>query len=165
MSDDTTTAVDDKGGQSGTYTPPASQADLDRIISERIARERARFADYDQLKAKADEHDKAVEAQKSEAQRAIERAEAAESRVAQFEKEQQISQWKADVAKTAGVPADALRGSSLEELEAHAETLKSLGVGDTKRAVGPYVPGEGGTPNGPVAGSKGDQFAQFLKQQ
>jgi hypothetical protein len=35
------------------WTPPASQADLDRIIEERLARERAKFADYDELREKA----------------------------------------------------------------------------------------------------------------
>lgn len=35
------------------YTAPASQADLDRIINERLARERGKFADYNDLKTKA----------------------------------------------------------------------------------------------------------------
>lgn len=39
------------------WTAPASQADLDRIIQDRLGRERAKFADYDTLKAKADKHD------------------------------------------------------------------------------------------------------------
>lgn len=41
------------GGSSG-YTPPATQADLNRIIGDRVARERARFADYDELKAQVE---------------------------------------------------------------------------------------------------------------
>lgn len=46
------------GSQGGsTYTPPGSQADLDRIVEQRLARERAKFADYDDLKAKAEKHD------------------------------------------------------------------------------------------------------------
>lgn len=57
----------DKGGQE--FKPIASQADLDRIIGERLSRERSRFADYDDLKAKAAEFDKAADAQKSELQR------------------------------------------------------------------------------------------------
>lgn len=36
-----------------TYEAPASQADLDRIISDRVARERAKYADHADLKAKA----------------------------------------------------------------------------------------------------------------
>lgn len=56
------------GGQSGNgdggtsnnspaYTPPASQADLDRIIEQRLARERGKYADYDDLKARAERLD------------------------------------------------------------------------------------------------------------
>lgn len=56
------------------WTPPASQADLDRIITERLAREKAKFADYDDLKRKAAEHDKAAEAAKTEHEKAVEAA-------------------------------------------------------------------------------------------
>jgi len=35
------------------FTPIASQADLDRIISERVTRAKSKFGDYDDLKAKA----------------------------------------------------------------------------------------------------------------
>jgi hypothetical protein len=56
------------------YTPPATQADFDRVIGERVARERAKYADYDDLKAKADAHDAAVEAARSEHEKAVEAA-------------------------------------------------------------------------------------------
>lgn len=56
------------------YTPPASQADLDRIIASRLEREKAKYADYEALKQKAAEHDKAVEAAKTDAEKAIEAA-------------------------------------------------------------------------------------------
>lgn len=49
------------GGNTGAggaqYTPPATQADMDRIVEQRLSRERAKFADYDDLKAKAAKHD------------------------------------------------------------------------------------------------------------
>lgn len=48
------------------WKPPESQADLDRIINERLARQKAQFKDYDDLKSKAAEFDKQQEAQKSE---------------------------------------------------------------------------------------------------
>lgn len=57
-----------------SFTPPASQADLDRIIQDRIARERSKFADYDTLKAKATEYDQFKESSKSEQQKAIDAA-------------------------------------------------------------------------------------------
>lgn len=56
------------------YTPPASQADLDRIVGERLARERAKYADYDDLKTKAEAHDAALEAAKSDADKAVDAA-------------------------------------------------------------------------------------------
>lgn len=67
------------GGSSKEFKAPASQADLDAIIKDRVARERAKYADYSDLKKKAEEHDKATEASKSEAQRASERLAALES--------------------------------------------------------------------------------------
>lgn len=69
-----------EGGPQGTgesnFTPPASQADLDRIIQERVARERNKFADYEDLKAKATEYDQFKESSKTEQQKAIDAARA-----------------------------------------------------------------------------------------
>lgn len=45
---------DGKGGDAGGYTPPATQADLDRIITDRVLRERSKYPDYDDLKTKAE---------------------------------------------------------------------------------------------------------------
>lgn len=59
-----------------TFTPPATQADLDRIIQDRLARERKNFADYEDLKAKATEYDKFKESSKTEQQKAIDAAKA-----------------------------------------------------------------------------------------
>jgi hypothetical protein len=57
-----------------TYSPPATQADLDRIIGERVVRVRNQFADYADLKAKAEAHDAALEAAKTDAEKAIDAA-------------------------------------------------------------------------------------------
>lgn len=51
--------------QSSQWTPPASQEELDRIIEDRLARERRKFADYSDLKAKAAGMDKALADAKS----------------------------------------------------------------------------------------------------
>lgn len=51
------------------WTPPASQDELDRIISDRLKRQQAQFAGYDDLKKKAEEFDKLQEAQKTELER------------------------------------------------------------------------------------------------
>ena len=64
----------DDGDKSGEYKPPDTQADLDRIISDRLARERAKYADYADLKKKAEEFDKTAEAAKTEQQKAVDAA-------------------------------------------------------------------------------------------
>jgi hypothetical protein len=56
------------------YTPPATQADLDRIIADRLQRERSRYSDYDDLRRKADAHDKALEEAQSEQEKAVTKA-------------------------------------------------------------------------------------------
>ena len=48
------------GGQDDGFTPPATQAELNKVIADRIARERAKYADYGDLK-KAAEGAKTVE--------------------------------------------------------------------------------------------------------
>lgn len=43
-----------------TWTPPASQEALNQIVEERLARERRKYADYDDLKKKVAGFDKAL---------------------------------------------------------------------------------------------------------
>ncbi|UGS27587.1 phage scaffolding protein [Microbacterium resistens] len=72
-----------QGGQDGVeppaYTPPATQEEFNRVIESRLARERQKYADYEDLKKKAAEHDQYLESQKTEHEKALEaaRAEAA----------------------------------------------------------------------------------------
>lgn len=72
-----------QGTQDGTqppaYTPPASQADLDRIIESRLARERQKLAgeyggDAASVKAQLEEFAAYKESQKTETEKAIDEA-------------------------------------------------------------------------------------------
>lgn len=69
------------------FRPITSQDELDKVLSRRLERERGKFADYDDLKAKAARLDEVTQAGKSEAQREKERADAAEQRAAKAESE------------------------------------------------------------------------------
>ena len=53
-----------------------TQEEVDRIVGDRLQRERAKYADFDAMKKKAAKFDEAEQAQKSELQKATERAEA-----------------------------------------------------------------------------------------
>ena len=64
------------------------------------------------------------EANKTEAQRAQDRIAELESENSKYKQREQQAAWRAEVAEATGVPAEALRGSTLEEMQEHAETLK-----------------------------------------
>lgn len=109
-----------------------TQADVDRIVKERVQRERAKYADYDDLKAKAGS------------------ATTLEERVAEIErqaKESEARALRAEVANAKGLTPNQskrLVGSTREELEADADDLlKDIGA---QKQQGNRVPSEGKTP-------------------
>lgn len=117
----------DNGGKPENQT--FSQADVDRIVRERLGRERSSKADYDDLKAKAAELDKLRDAQASESEKAINKAtKETEARV-RGQLEPQMARLEVAIAK--GLPpelgakvlsaAKRLVGGTREELEADAK--------------------------------------------
>lgn len=119
-------------GQEAAFT----QADVDRIVKERIERERKRFADYDELKAKAGE--KAT----------------AEERLAELEKryeEAETRATRASIASEYGISAEDrdlfLTGSDEETLTAQAKRLADRESERKKRNN--HVPNEGSNPSPP----------------
>lgn len=65
-------------GKAAEFSAITSQADLDRILGARLAREREKvtekYGDLNALKAAADEHAKAIEAARTEQEKAVEAA-------------------------------------------------------------------------------------------
>ena len=97
--------TDVSGENTDGFKPVTSQEDLDRIIENRLVRERKKFADYDQLKEQAGKLDR-LQAELDEA----------EAKVSEFKERDRIEQWKHDVAKETGVPVSVFRAPSLVEL-------------------------------------------------
>lgn len=64
------------------FKPPASQEELNKLIGERVDRERKKYADYKDLQTKAAEYDKLADANKSEIEKANEKATKAEAELA-----------------------------------------------------------------------------------
>lgn len=151
-----TEGTEETNEQGTEFEPIASQEALDKIIQARIARERKRFEDYDELKAKASKLAEFEEAQKTEAQRAQERLEAAEKRAAELE----AKATRAEVAAAKGVPAALLSGSTQEELEASADALIAF---KGEPAKGLVLPDQGKTPKEP-SGTSADRFAAALDE-
>lgn len=121
-----------------------SQDALDKIVTARLARERAKFADYDELKAKAAQADQASEAQKIEAKQLADRAAAAEREL----EERSAQLERANVIAAHAIPVefqDLVSGTG-EALETSAKKIAQL-VKLSQR--GPYLPSEGIKPSQP----------------
>ena len=102
-----------------------TQKDLDEKIAERLRRERAKYADVDEARRKAAEYDKAVEAQKTEAQR---QAEATAQLKADLEAERATNR-RLSIANTHGLKdldLDMLGSGDDESLTKRAERLAWL---------------------------------------
>lgn len=152
-----------EGQQGGnTYTPPATQADLDRIIGDRLARERSKLGDVEDLRKRAEAFDKLQDEKKSAEQRLAEERDREKQRAdseASMNLKLQVALAKApDGAKPAEVAALAARltGSSKEELETDAEALFAL-LGKNGRPAGDLGQGAQG---GEVPTSMSDLIRQ-----
>lgn len=123
------------------FAPITTQEELDKVIGARLARERDKYADYDGLKAAAS---KLAEA---------------EARLSQIDAQAALDKIRNDVAQEAGVPADLLRGSTKDELTAHASALAEA---LKARPSVPVIPTQGATPSVSDADSARRAFAQEL---
>lgn len=106
-----------------------TQAELDAVIGERLSRERAKYADYEQLKEKALKFDEAEEASKSELQKAQERAQALQKELEEMKTAAAVQSMRAAVSRETGVPEDLLTGETEEACRAQAEKINNYAGG------------------------------------
>lgn len=159
MSEQAETAVAGEQTEQGQEAPKfeaiTSQEDFDKAIQARIARERAKFADYEEVKARASKLTEIEEANKTEAEKQAER-------LAQLERENAeltSGKLRAEVAADKGVPSGLLSGSTREELEASADALIQFRGESSSTKL--HVPNEGKSPK-PGNGSNDAEFARSL---
>ena len=140
-------------GKNG-FQPITSQEALDKIVGDRLARDRKNRAvpdDYEDLKQAAARLKEIEDGEKSELQKAEDRIAALEKQTADLEAEKQKAEQTAlrsTVASDKGVPAHMLQGTTKEELEAFADELIQFRGNSTPSPV----PASGtGDPNESVA--------------
>lgn len=137
-----------------------TQEEMNNIISERLGRERQKYADYDSLKQKADEFDKLQEANKSELQKATERAELAEKKIAEMMKANEIQTIRQKISSETGVPVSLL---TAETEESCLEQAKAINAYATPSGY-PKVK-DGGEINKTLEPSTRNQFAEWVQNQ
>ena len=120
-----------------------TQAEMDAIIGDRLKRERAKYQDYEDLKAKATAFDEAAEASKSDLQKATERAENLQAQLDALTKANAERELRDRISAETGVPAALLRGSSEEDLKAQAEAI--MGFANANKVSYPQVKDGGET--------------------
>lgn len=148
--------VEETNGQTAEFQAITSQEDFDKAIQSRIARERAKFADYEQVKADAAELASIRDAQKTAEQKQAEELATAQAQIAELT----AARARAEVAAAKGVPPELLTGSNQEELEASAEALIKFKA-DSNRAG--YQAANEGRGSGANGTSTADSFARFFE--
>lgn len=146
------------------FTPINTQEEFDALIKDRLAREKAKFADYEDIKNQlADANSKIADFEKTiEANNKAYEKLSAESK----EKDTKIAGYEADALKTAvainkKLPLNLrkyLQGSTEEELNASADELMESGIG--KKDVPPL----GESEQEPPKDSKQAAMRNMLKQ-
>ena len=99
-----------------SFTPIETQEDFDRAIRERIERERAKYSDYDELKAKAAKFDEAEEARKTELEKAQARINRLEAAAKARDEADRARAMREKVSKETGVPAELISGTDEESM-------------------------------------------------
>lgn len=136
-----------------------TQSEMNAIIQDRVARERSKYADYDALKAKAEQFDAAQEAGKTELQKAQEKAARLQTQLDALTKANGLREMRAKVSKDTGVPEELLIGETEEACTEQANAILKF----ANPGAYPNIR-DGGEPPRRPAGSTRDQFAEWFKQ-
>jgi hypothetical protein len=140
---------DDEGGNK--FVPITTQEDFDIKFNARWAKEKSKYDGYDKFEEYKASHERLSEIEtKLESERV--RADAAEAKVKDFETSKQADALRQEVAKAEGIDPRLLHGSTKEELEQSAKTVKEV-IGDD---AAPFVASDGkpGANPGPDAEKK-----------
>lgn len=109
------------------FEPITSQEQFDQAIKARIERAQAKaaekFADYDELKAKAAKFDEAEAAQMSDLEKAKKEVEELKAAAAKRDEADRVRDLRAKVSKATGVPADLISGADEESMTAFAKSV------------------------------------------
>ena len=136
-----------------------TQAELDKIISDRLKRERDKYSDYEALKEKAIKLDEIEEASKTELQRATERAEKLEAELSQMKRAEEIRQVRDRVAAETGVPAALMSGETEAECVEQAKAIMDFKVTNGYPAVK-----DAGELQNTIKGTTRQQFAEWANE-
>ena len=100
-----------------------TQAEVDKIVGERLSRQKQKYEDYDDLKEKAARFDEIEEQSKSELQKATERADKLQAEIDGLKNAEKIRTMREKVALETGLPVNLLSGDTEEACKEQAKNI------------------------------------------
>lgn len=100
-----------------------TQSELDQIIEERLKRERKKYADYEELRGKAEKYDQSVQKGKTEMQKANEAIEKLQLQLGGYMKAEEVRKIREKVSSDTKVPSNLLTGETEEDCKKQAEAI------------------------------------------
>lgn len=140
-------------------TKTFTQAEVNKLVAERLQREKAKYTDYESLKEKADKLDALEESSKSELQKATEKAERLEKELKSIKEEQSVKSIRDKVSEETGVPASLLTEKTEEACKAQAESILAFA-----KPSGYPVLKDSGEPQSITKNSARDDFKNWANQ-
>ena len=134
-----------------------TQDEVNGIVSERLKRVEAKYEDYEALKEKAARLDKIEEENKTELERATERAVALQGELDTIKKENELRAIREKVANETGVPVNLINGTTEEECTEIAKTISEYA-----RPSGYPSVRDAGEVHQVTKRSTADQFAEWF---
>lgn len=135
-----------------------TQDEVNGIVSERLKRVEAKYEDYDQLKEKAAKLDKIEEENKTELERATERAAELQGELDTLKKANELKAIKEKVASETGVPVNLITGTTEDECMEIAKAISEY----AKPSGYPNVR-DGGEVHQVTKRTTRDQFAEWAQ--
>ena len=124
--EETTPKTEEASTTQAEFTPITTQEVFDQLFNKRWAREQAKYADFEIYKAAYEKLHQMEEADKSELQKAEERASKAEDKLAELEQQSKLANLKQVIAAEQGLDPRVLYGSTKEELLECAANIKAV---------------------------------------
>ena len=149
-----------------TFRPITTQEEFDERLKDRLNRINAKYAGFEEFKAKAAQYDALMQGDTGEA---LERATKAEKELAELKAKNERSAWAAAASERTGLPlslVSRIHADSAEELEDVASQFAALAVSAKDRPVPslPYTPWDKKS-YGPSAPPKPrDLFAELMRE-
>lgn len=136
-----------------------TQEEVDRIVGDRLKRDREKYADYEALKEKAAKFDELEEANKTELEKANDRLSTLQQELDTMKAREQVRGIREKVAEEMNIPVNLLTSDTEDGCKAQAEAIKAYAQ-PTYPAVN-----DGGEPQNSKGQATRDQFAAWLQAQ